>query len=100
MLATSYLAEVFEPYFGDGSSLGLHIEYVTEQELRSSTGGAIRNVAPKLSRGRTRPVLIFNGDIRPLDIRPGHLAHRLRGGRLPPPDPGGRPACLRPCADP
>ena len=30
VLATSYLAEVFEPYFGDGSSLGLHLEYVTE----------------------------------------------------------------------
>ena len=32
VLATSYLAEVFEPYFGDGSALGLHIEYVTEEE--------------------------------------------------------------------
>lgn len=32
VLATSYLAEVFEPYFGDGSSLGLHLEYVTEEE--------------------------------------------------------------------
>jgi mannose-1-phosphate guanylyltransferase len=26
VLATSYLAEVFEPYFGDGAALGLHIE--------------------------------------------------------------------------
>lgn len=32
VLATSYLAEVFEPYFGDGSALGLHLEYVTEEE--------------------------------------------------------------------
>src|SRR3982750_3396046 len=39
LLATSYLAEVFEPYFGDGSSLGLHLEYVTEIEPLG-TGGA------------------------------------------------------------
>ena len=57
VLATSYLAEVFEPYFGDGSSLGLHIEYVTEQEPLG-TGGAIRNVAAKLSSGpEARPDL-------------------------------------------
>ncbi|MBW5254758.1 NDP-sugar synthase [Streptomyces sp. P01-B04] len=69
VLATSYLAEVFEPYFGDGSSLGLHIEYVTEREPLG-TGGAIRNVAPRLTSGPDEPVLIFNGDILTgLDIR-------------------------------
>lgn len=62
VLATSYLAEVFEPYFGDGSALGLHIEYVTETEPLG-TGGAIRNVASRLSSGPDDPVLIFNGDI-------------------------------------
>src|SRR5690606_11007995 len=41
VLATSYLAEVFEPHFGDGSSLGLHLEYVTEEEPLG-TGGAIQ----------------------------------------------------------
>ncbi|CAM5573841.1 UTP--glucose-1-phosphate uridylyltransferase [Streptomyces violarus] len=62
VLATSYLAEVFEPYFGDGSALGLHIEYVTEEEPLG-TGGAIRNVASRLHSGPDEPVLIFNGDI-------------------------------------
>ncbi|MFG2474367.1 sugar phosphate nucleotidyltransferase [Streptomyces fagopyri] len=62
VLATSYLAEVFEPYFGDGSALGLHIEYVTEEEPLG-TGGAIRNVAGRLHSGPDEPVLIFNGDI-------------------------------------
>ncbi|MFD8572861.1 sugar phosphate nucleotidyltransferase [Streptomyces sp. NPDC057694] len=62
VLATSYLAEVFEPYFGDGSRLGLHLEYVTEVEPLG-TGGAIRNVAPRLHSGPDDPVLIFNGDI-------------------------------------
>ncbi|MEU7444948.1 sugar phosphate nucleotidyltransferase [Streptomyces diastaticus] len=62
VMATSYLAEVFEPYFGDGSALGLHLEYVTEEEPLG-TGGAIRNVAHRLHSGPDDPVLIFNGDI-------------------------------------
>ncbi|WP_433340849.1 sugar phosphate nucleotidyltransferase [Streptomyces sp. CA-253872] len=62
VLATSYLAEVFEPYFGDGSALGLRIDYVTEREPLG-TGGAIRNVASRLESGPDDPVLIFNGDI-------------------------------------
>lgn len=62
ILATSYLAEVFEPHFGDGSALGLHLEYVTEEEPLG-TGGAIRNVAPRLHSGPDDPVLVFNGDI-------------------------------------
>ncbi|OCC09957.1 NDP-sugar synthase [Streptomyces sp. PTY087I2] len=79
VLATSYLAEVFEPYFGDGSSLGLHIEYVTEEEPLG-TGGAIRNVAPKLSSGPDEPVLIFNGDILTgLDIRALVTSHTVSG---------------------
>ncbi|MEU8571637.1 NDP-sugar synthase [Streptomyces pathocidini] len=69
VLATSYLAEVFEPYFGDGSSMGLHLEYVTEREPLG-TGGAIRNVASHLHSAPGDPVLIFNGDILTgLDIR-------------------------------
>ncbi|MGW1118274.1 sugar phosphate nucleotidyltransferase [Streptomyces tanashiensis] len=62
VLATSYLAEVFEPHFGDGSDLGLSLEYVTEEEPLG-TGGAIRNVASRLHSGPDEPVLIFNGDI-------------------------------------
>ncbi|MFC9595566.1 sugar phosphate nucleotidyltransferase [Streptomyces sp. NPDC056944] len=62
VLATSYLAEVFEPHFGDGSALGLSLEYVTEEEPLG-TGGAIRNVASRLHSGPDEPVLIFNGDI-------------------------------------
>ncbi|MEE1755976.1 NDP-sugar synthase [Streptomyces sp. SP18CS02] len=79
VLATSYLAEVFEPYFGDGSSLGLHIEYVTEREPLG-TGGAIRNVASRLRSGPDDPVLIFNGDILTgLDIRALVDTHQSSG---------------------
>ena len=91
VLATSYLAEVFEPYFGDGSALGLHLEYVTEEEPLG-TGGAIRNVASRLHSGPDDPVLIFNGDILTgLDIRAlVDTPPRRRRRRLPAPDPGRR----------
>ncbi|MCX3063922.1 mannose-1-phosphate guanylyltransferase [Streptomyces beihaiensis] len=79
VLATSYLAEVFEPYFGDGSRLGLHLEYVTEDEPLG-TGGAIRNVASRLRSGPEDPVLIFNGDILTgLDIRALVREHETTG---------------------
>ncbi|GAA2328988.1 NDP-sugar synthase [Streptomyces caniferus] len=79
VLATSYLAEVFEPYFGDGSELGLHLEYVTEHEPLG-TGGAIRNVASRLHSAPDDPVLIFNGDILTgLDIAALVDTHRTSG---------------------
>ncbi|MFD7221530.1 sugar phosphate nucleotidyltransferase [Streptomyces sp. NPDC059892] len=79
VLATSYLAGVFEPYFGDGSSLGLSLEYVTERDPLG-TGGAIRNVASRLDSGPEEPVLIFNGDILTgLDIRALVRTHASSG---------------------
>ncbi|WP_058044213.1 sugar phosphate nucleotidyltransferase [Streptomyces roseifaciens] len=69
VLATSYLAEVFEPYFGDGTAHGLRLTYVTEKEPLG-TGGAIRSAAEALTTGPRGPVLVFNGDILTgLDIR-------------------------------
>jgi mannose-1-phosphate guanylyltransferase len=58
VLGTSYQAEVFEAYFGDGADFGVELEYVFEKEALG-TGGGIRNVA-HLLRGDT--VLVFNGD--------------------------------------
>ncbi|GAA5150657.1 NDP-sugar synthase [Pseudonocardia eucalypti] len=59
VLGTSYLAETFSSYFGDGSEFGLEIDYVVEAEPLG-TGGGIRNVAPYL---RAEHVLVFNGDV-------------------------------------
>ncbi|MFD8937091.1 sugar phosphate nucleotidyltransferase [Streptomyces sp. NPDC059578] len=79
VLATSYLAEVFEPYFGDGSALGLRLEYVTEREPLG-TGGAIRNAATRLQAGPGDPVAVFNGDILTgLDIRALFATHAESG---------------------
>ncbi|MGH8969755.1 MAG: sugar phosphate nucleotidyltransferase [Actinomycetes bacterium] len=62
VLATSYRPEVFSAHFGDGSRLGLAIDYVTEREPLG-TGGGIRNVADLLTSGPDEPVVILNGDV-------------------------------------
>lgn len=76
VLATSYKAEVFAQHFGDGSTLGLRLDFVTEREPLG-TGGAIRNVAGKLESAPDEPVLVLNGD-----ILSGHdLAAQVRAHR-------------------
>ncbi len=59
VLSTSFKAEVFEEHFGDGSEIGLDLEYVTEDEPLG-TGGGIRNVYDRL---RADHVMVFNGDV-------------------------------------
>jgi mannose-1-phosphate guanylyltransferase len=61
VLATSYRADVFREWLGDGSRLGLEVEYVTEDEPLG-TGGAIRNVVEMLRSSEEKAVLVFNGD--------------------------------------
>jgi mannose-1-phosphate guanylyltransferase len=60
VLATSYLSEVFIPYFGDGSKWGMKIKYAVEIEPLG-TGGAIRNAAKLLDTNES--VVILNGDV-------------------------------------
>lgn len=62
VFATSYRASMFTEAFGDGSSLGLELVYVTEEEPLG-TAGAIRNAAGKLTCGPDDPVVVLNGDI-------------------------------------
>ncbi len=64
VLATSYLSEVFTPYFGDGSQWGMKILYAVEKEPLG-TGGAIRNAAQMLDVENLgdEPIVIFNGDV-------------------------------------
>lgn len=62
VLATSYLADVFEPYFGDGSRFGIKIRYAYETQPLG-TGGAIANAAQLLALGANESLFIFNGDV-------------------------------------
>ena len=76
ILGTSYRAEVFRDYFGDGEGLGVELVYATEDEPLG-TGGAIGHVAPLLTSGPDDPVLVFNGDILTgVDLRALLQAHR------------------------
>jgi mannose-1-phosphate guanylyltransferase len=60
VLATSFKAELFEPYFGDGKNFGISIKYAVE-EVALGTGGAISNAAAMLEGSGS--VAIFNGDV-------------------------------------
>lgn len=60
VLATSFKAELFQPYFGDGKNFGISIKYAVE-EVALGTGGAISNAAVMLEG--SGPVAIFNGDV-------------------------------------
>jgi mannose-1-phosphate guanylyltransferase len=59
ILSTSYKAAVFEAEFGDGTALGLQLDYVTEEDPLG-TGGGIANIADKL---RHDTAMVFNGDV-------------------------------------
>jgi len=61
-LATSFMAEVFEPHFGDGSTMGMKIHYAVEKEALG-TGGAIKNASQVLDLQPGDSVVIFNGDV-------------------------------------
>lgn len=75
VLGTSYRAATFEAEFGDGSALGLQMEYVTEEEPLG-TGGGIANVASTL---RHDTVMVFNGDVLSgVDLRAMLATHRER----------------------
>ncbi len=60
VLATSYLSEVFTPYFGDGSKWEMSIKYAIEKEPLG-TGGAIANAAQLLDTQES--IVILNGDV-------------------------------------
>jgi len=60
VLATSYLSEVFTPYFGDGSKWGMRIKYAVEKQPLG-TGGAIANAAQLLETEES--IVILNGDV-------------------------------------
>ena len=60
VLATSYLSDVFVPYFGDGSRWGIELQYAVES-TPLGTGGAIRHSAQLLSNQES--IVIMNGDV-------------------------------------
>ena len=73
-ISVNYLAEVIETHFGDGSALGVSIEYLHEAEPLG-TAGALG----LLPRAPSEPVVLLNGDlVTSVDI--GRLLDFHRGG--------------------
>jgi NDP-sugar pyrophosphorylase family protein len=78
VLSLNYQPRRIEEVFGDGSDLGISLQYVVEPEPLG-TGGAIRFAA-----GATRgePIVVFNGDVFTAVDLPAVLArHRDRQAR-------------------
>jgi mannose-1-phosphate guanylyltransferase len=73
VLATSYLAQTFTDYFGDGSDFGVELIYAVE-ESALGTGGAIRNAAEFLTGSPDSSIVIFNGDVLSGHDLPGQIA--------------------------
>jgi NDP-sugar pyrophosphorylase family protein len=75
--SVGYLAHLIEAVFGDGSSFGVEIEYLREDEPRG-TAGVLSDLA-----GAEEPFLSMNGDIlTTLDYRELYDAHREAGNAM------------------
>jgi MurNAc alpha-1-phosphate uridylyltransferase len=59
IINTSWLAELIEDYFGDGSDFGVKIQW-SREEQPLETGGGIARALPLLGR---EPFLLINGDV-------------------------------------
>ena len=57
-LAVNYLAEMIEDHFGDGSEMGVEIDYLREDHPRG-TAGALSLLTDRSDR----PMLVMNGDL-------------------------------------
>ena len=78
VICCGYLHEVITEYFGDGSQMGLHIEYLLEDKPLGR-GGALKSAMQHLSS--SKPVLALNGDfLTDLDIADLEAFHASHGG--------------------
>src|ERR1700676_4003810 len=71
-----YLPDAIPSYFGDGSRLGLRLQYVIE-ESPLGTAGALKNIEQLIDG----PFFVLNGDVfTSLDLRAMMDYHRAKGG--------------------
>ncbi|CAN5788424.1 N/A [soil metagenome] len=76
-ITTHYKSDKIEDYFGDGSAMGLNIEYVNEDEPLG-TAGALGLIEPS-----DQPTLVLNADILTnVDYRAMLQFHRDHGAAL------------------
>jgi mannose-1-phosphate guanylyltransferase len=76
ILPAGYMPQAITEYFGDGSSVGMRITYVIEDEPLG-TAGAIKNVEQHI----TGPFFMLNGDVlTSLDLGAMIAYHKEKGG--------------------
>jgi mannose-1-phosphate guanylyltransferase len=76
ILPAGYMPQAITDYFGDGSSLGMKITYVIEDEPLG-TAGAIKNVEQHIHG----PFFVLNGDVlTSLDLQAMVAYHETKGG--------------------
>lgn len=76
VICAGYMAERIQAHFGDGSTLGVRIEYSMEKELLG-TGGALRQAAPLLS---DRFIMMYGDLLGGMDLRKLVEFHAAKGG--------------------
>ena len=78
ILALSYLPEVIQNYFGDGSNLGIELHYTVEDNPRG-TAGAVKNAERYLDS----TFVVLNGDIfTDVDIADMLAFHRSKKAKV------------------
>ena len=76
VVTVQYLASLVRGYFGDGSDLGMHLSYATEQ-VPLGTAGSVKNAESAL---RDDTFLVISGDaLTDIDLTAVIAAHRERG---------------------
>jgi mannose-1-phosphate guanylyltransferase len=79
ILSMCYLPGVIQEYFGDGSSFGVQLTYVTE-ETALGTAGAVKHVELQGYLDEREPFFVLNGDIlTDLDLGAMLSFHRQQG---------------------
>ena len=77
IIATGYRAEEIERKFGDGSAMGLQIQYAFEKELLG-TGGAVKFAEPMI---QSDDFFVMNGDTYfEVDLKEMSRFHKAHGG--------------------
>jgi len=67
VLCVSYLGEMIQREFGDGSKWGVRLEYSFDGEQLLGTGGALRNALPLLGK---RFFVLYGDSYLPIEFKP------------------------------
>jgi NDP-sugar pyrophosphorylase family protein len=86
-----HLGDQIEAELGDGSALGVNIQYSHEEGMILGTGGGLRQARPLLDDGSGEPIIVVNGkvmiDLDLGEVLAGHLGSGAEATMVLRPDP-------------